>query len=110
MIRVFFTGDCDGFDALRTTLTEHDEIDVVGSSDQVAAAAAPLAGGHLDCVVHATRSKAFPADDVAAIREHTRAPDWERSFYATLNGPGCWPISWMSPMPAGGPIQCRIST
>jgi pilus assembly protein CpaE len=74
MIRVFFTGDCDGFDALRTTLTEHDEIDVVGASEHVAAAAAPLAGGHLDCIVHATRSKEFPGDDVAAIREHTRAP------------------------------------
>jgi pilus assembly protein CpaE len=74
MIRVFFTGDCDGFDALRTTLTDHDEIDVVGASEHVAAAAAPLAGGHLDCIVHATRSKEFPGDDVAAIREHTRAP------------------------------------
>jgi Flp pilus assembly CpaE family ATPase len=73
-IRLFFTGECDGFDALRTALAETDEIDVVGASPQVAAASAPLAGGHLDCVIHATRSSVFPADDVAAIREHTRAP------------------------------------
>jgi pilus assembly protein CpaE len=72
-IRIFFTGDCDGFDALRASLNGSDEIEVVGASNQVAAAAAPLAGGHLDCVVHATRSATFPGDDIAAIREHTRA-------------------------------------
>jgi len=72
-IRVFFTGDCDGFDALRASLAESNEIAVVGTSEQVAAAAAPLAGGHLDCVVHATRSSSFPANDIAAVREQTRA-------------------------------------
>ena len=74
MIRVYFTGDCDGFEALRASLAESEEIDAVGACEQVQGAAAPLAGGHLDCVVHATRSKEFPADDVAAIREYTRAP------------------------------------
>ena len=74
MIRVYFTGDCDGFEALRSSLAESDEIDAVGACEQVQGAAAPLAGGHLDCVVHATRSKEFPADDIAAIREYTRAP------------------------------------
>jgi pilus assembly protein CpaE len=74
MIRVYFTGDCDGFDALRSSLSESAEIDAVGASEQVAPASAPLAGGHLDCVLHATRSKTFPEDEIAAIREHTRAP------------------------------------
>jgi pilus assembly protein CpaE len=73
-IRVYFTGECDGFDALCTALEENDETVVVGSSTEVSAAAAPLAGGHLDCVVHATRAASFPASEVAAIREHTRAP------------------------------------
>jgi len=73
-VRIFFTGECDGYDALRSSLAESDEMDVVGAAPQVAAAAGPLAGGHLDCVVHATRSSVFPADDVSAIREHTRAP------------------------------------
>ncbi|HEY3543829.1 MAG TPA: AAA family ATPase [Gaiellaceae bacterium] len=73
-VRIFFTGECDGFEALRSSLAESDEMDVVGAAPQVAAATGPLAGGHLDCVVHATRSSVFPADDVAAIREHTRAP------------------------------------
>jgi pilus assembly protein CpaE len=41
---------------------------------QVGAAATPLAGGHLDCILHATRDSAFPASEVAAIRELTRAP------------------------------------
>lgn len=74
MIRVYFTGDCDGFESLRTALAETDDIDVVGAHSHVASAAAPLAGGHLDCIVHATRSTQFPVDDIAAIREHTRAP------------------------------------
>jgi pilus assembly protein CpaE len=74
MIRVYFTGDCDGFEALRTSLAESEEIDAVGACEQVQAAAAPLAGGHLDCIVHATRANEFPADDIAAIREYTRAP------------------------------------
>jgi pilus assembly protein CpaE len=73
-VRVYFTGDCDGFDALRESLNQHPEIDVVGLSDAVAQAAGTLAGGHLDCVVHATSSAAFPAAEVAAIREQTRAP------------------------------------
>jgi pilus assembly protein CpaE len=73
-IRVFFTGDCDGFDALRTALNDTEELDVVGTNPTVAAAAGTLAGGHLDCILHATRSSSFPATEVAAIREHTRAP------------------------------------
>ncbi len=73
-IRIYFTGDCDGFDALRKALAEQEELEVVGESDQVAQATNALAGGHLDCVVHATREAAFPATEIAAIREHTRAP------------------------------------
>jgi pilus assembly protein CpaE len=73
-IRVYFTGECDGFEALCGALDETGEIVVVGSSTQVGGAAAPLAGGHLDCIVHATRAASFPAAEVAAIREHTRAP------------------------------------
>jgi pilus assembly protein CpaE len=72
--RIYFTGDCQGFDALRSTLATSDEIDVVGASVQVEAATTPLAGGHLDCVLHATRESVFPASDIAEIREHTRAP------------------------------------
>lgn len=73
-IRVFFTGDCDGFDALRDALGESGELDVVGWQPHVVQAATPLTGGHIGCVVHATRSSAFPAGDFAAIREYTRAP------------------------------------
>jgi pilus assembly protein CpaE len=73
-IRVYFTGECDGFDALRTALIQTGEIEDVGWSAEVAAAATSLAGGHLDCVVHATRASSFPAVDVAVLREHTRAP------------------------------------
>jgi pilus assembly protein CpaE len=73
-IRIFFTGECDGFEALRASLGQVDELDVVGANTVVAEGTAVLTGGHLDCVVHATRAAEFPASDVAAIRELTRAP------------------------------------
>jgi Flp pilus assembly CpaE family ATPase len=73
-VRIYFTGDCEGFDTLRGALAASEEVDVVGASVQVGAATTPLAGGHLDCILHATRDSVFPGADVAAIREHTRAP------------------------------------
>ncbi len=72
--RVYFTGDCDGLTELRDALAQHPELDVVGSSEYVAQATGVLAGGHLDCILHATRTESFPAAEVAAIREQTRAP------------------------------------
>ena len=38
----------------------HPELEVVGSSEHVAQAAGVLAGGHLDCILHATRAETFP--------------------------------------------------
>ena len=73
-VRVYITGSCDGLDRLRDALAEHDEIDFVGWSEQVAEASAALAGGHLQVVVHATRAPSLPADAIASIREHTRVP------------------------------------
>ena len=73
-IRTYLLGDCDGFDALHKALSQHAEVEVVGDSAQVAQAAATLAGGHLDCILYATREPSFPAAEVAAIREQTRAP------------------------------------
>jgi pilus assembly protein CpaE len=72
--RLYFTGDCDGFAQLRESLAEHSELEVIGFSEHVAQATGVLAGGHLECILHGTRSDAFPAAEVAAIREHTRAP------------------------------------
>jgi pilus assembly protein CpaE len=72
--RIYFTGQCEGLIELRDALSEHGELEVIGWSDHVAQAAGVLAGGHLDCIVHGTRSDTFPAGEVAAIREQTRAP------------------------------------
>ena len=72
--RIYVTGSCDGLDRLREGLSTHPDLDFVGWSENVAEATAALAGGHLQVVVHATRSTSFPADEVAAIREHTRSP------------------------------------
>src|SRR5256885_1800134 len=73
-IRIYVTGECEGLAALRSSLTEHPEIEVVGTSEHVATATAVLAGGHLDCIIHATRATEFPGTEIAALREHSRAP------------------------------------
>jgi pilus assembly protein CpaE len=72
--RIFLTGDCDGLPDLRDALAAHPEVDLIGSAAQVAEAASTLTGGHLQVVLHATRSTTLPVNEIAAIREHTRAP------------------------------------
>jgi pilus assembly protein CpaE len=72
--RVYLTGTCDGLEKLRDALTSHEEIELVGSSEHIAAGAGALAGGHLDIVLHATRGVVLPVNELAAIREMTRAP------------------------------------
>jgi pilus assembly protein CpaE len=73
-VRIFVTGACDGLDQLRDALERHGEVELVGSSPGVRESAATLTGGHLQVVLHGTRSASLPADELAAIREHTRAP------------------------------------
>src|SRR5215210_6517314 len=73
-MRIFVTGDCEGLAELRHALERHLEIDFVGASGSVAEAASALRGGHLGAVLHGTRSSTLPAGELAAIREHTRAP------------------------------------
>jgi pilus assembly protein CpaE len=73
-VRVYATGSCEGFDKLRESLANHPEIEMVGASTNVADGSAALAGGHLDAVLHATRGASLPAEELATIREHTRAP------------------------------------
>jgi pilus assembly protein CpaE len=73
-VRVYVTGDCEGLAELRGALERHLEIDFVGSSDHLSDAAGPLRGGHLGAVLHGTRASSLPHGELAAIREHTRAP------------------------------------
>src|ERR687895_1763223 len=49
-------------------------MELVGRSQTVREGAGALAGGHLQAVLHGTRSSELPEDDLAAIREYTRAP------------------------------------
>jgi pilus assembly protein CpaE len=72
--RIYLTGDCDGLPDLRDALAAHPEVELIGSAPQVAEAAPTLAGGHLQVVLHATRSATLPVNEIAAVREHTRAP------------------------------------
>ena len=73
-IRIYTIGSCDGFDSLCQQLASHPELDFVGQSDNVGQATTVLAGGHLDCILIATRETTFPSAEIAAVREHTRAP------------------------------------
>jgi pilus assembly protein CpaE len=72
--RIYVTGDCDGLPDLRDALSNHPEVELVGSAGQVVEAAPTLTGGHLQVVLHATRSTTLPVNEIAALREHTRAP------------------------------------
>src|ERR671919_49168 len=73
-VRIFLTGSCDGLEQLREALERHGEVELVGSSAGVRESAPTLTGGHLQVVLHGTRSSSLPEDELAAIREHTRAP------------------------------------
>src|ERR671910_1125444 len=73
-VRIFVTGNCDGLEPLRDALAQHEDVALVGSSEHVADAFAPLAGGHLQVVLHGTRDAHLPVHDIASIREHTQAP------------------------------------
>jgi pilus assembly protein CpaE len=72
--RVFVTGSCDGLPELREALGRHSEVELVGWSEGVGESAATLTGGHLQVVLHGTRSSGLPEDELASIREHTQAP------------------------------------
>jgi pilus assembly protein CpaE len=72
--RIYVTGDCDGLPDLREALGAHPEVELIGSAGQVSEAAPTLAGGHLQVVLHATRSSVLPVNELAALREHTRVP------------------------------------
>src|SRR5215211_4489875 len=73
-VRVFVTGSCDGLAELRDALERHGEVEIVGWSDSVLDSASTLTGGHLQVVLHGTRSSTLPNDELAAIREHSPAP------------------------------------
>src|ERR671911_296277 len=73
-VRIFVPGNCDGLEPLRDALAQHEDVELVGSSEHVADAFAPLAGGHPQVVLHGTRDAHLPVHDIASIREHTQAP------------------------------------
>ena len=72
--RIFLSGSCEGFDRVCESLASQPELDTVGWAETVAEGSSVLAGGHLDVVLHATRSTELPGDELAQIREHTQAP------------------------------------
>jgi hypothetical protein len=47
-IRIYMTGNCEGFEKLREALAQQPGLEVVGASEHPGAASAALQGGHLD--------------------------------------------------------------
>ncbi|MGD0272655.1 MAG: AAA family ATPase [Gaiellaceae bacterium] len=72
--RIYVTGACEGLQPLLEALAVSEELELLGASEHIAVAAPALAGGHLHVVLHATRSALLPVNELAAIRELTRAP------------------------------------
>jgi pilus assembly protein CpaE len=73
-IRIFVCGSCEGSASLVESLAQESELELIGVSPTAQEAAGVLAGGHLNVVLHATDAQTLPADELAVVREHTRAP------------------------------------
>jgi pilus assembly protein CpaE len=73
-IRIFVCGSCEGSASLVESLAQESELELIGVSPTAQEAVGVLAGGHLNVVLHATDAQTLPADELAVIREHTRAP------------------------------------
>ena len=72
--RVFFTGDCDGFVNLRESLADHPAIE--SSARATTSRKLPALSPAVTSMSSSTPrdESSFPASEIAAIREHTRAP------------------------------------
>jgi pilus assembly protein CpaE len=73
-IRIFVCGSCEGSSSLVEALAQEPGFELVGVSQSAAESTGVLSGGHLNVVLHATDAHTLPADELAVIREHTRAP------------------------------------
>ena len=73
-IRIFVCGSCEGSAPLVEALAQEPGLELVGVSPTAREAVGTLSGGHLAAVVYATGGQTLPADELAIVREHTRAP------------------------------------
>src|SRR5262249_25131326 len=72
-IRIYATGACEGFGSLLETLAAHDDLELVGATEQVADATEELTRGPLDVVLHAMPDSTFPAPEAELIQQCTKA-------------------------------------
>jgi pilus assembly protein CpaE len=73
-IRIFVCGSCEGSASLVEALAQQSELELVGVAPSAQESTGTLAGGHLSVILLATDSQTLPADELAVVREHTRAP------------------------------------
>jgi pilus assembly protein CpaE len=73
-LQTYAIGACEGLAEALENLTANGRVEVLGWSQQIADAAAPLTGAQLDVLLYAVAEPVFPAHGLATIREHTSAP------------------------------------
>jgi len=73
-IRIFVCGSCEGSSSVVEALAQEPGFELVGVSQSAGESTGVLSGGHLNVVLHATDAQTLPGDEIAVIREHTRAP------------------------------------
>ena len=73
-IRIFVCGSCEGSSSVVEAIAHESDFELVGVSQTATEATSTLAGGHLNVVLYATDSQTLPGDELAVVREHTRAP------------------------------------
>jgi pilus assembly protein CpaE len=73
-IRAYLVGGAEGLGEVRAALSDHDEIELLGSSPNVSAAVDELARWDVDVVLYGTNGPTLPTHELASIREHTAAP------------------------------------
>jgi pilus assembly protein CpaE len=74
-IRIFISGACAGLAEARDALASHPDIELVGTASEPSKAGAKLASTGAQVILHALqRPDHVPADEIAAIRDHTSAP------------------------------------
>ena len=100
-LRIYVTGSCDGLPEVLDALKAHDELELVGSAETIQEAAAALAGGHLDAILHATRGPAVPG--ARSWRPFASTRGRRSSCSRPVTAPACSKRPWRT----ASPTSCR---
>ena len=97
-VRVFVTGSCDGLAELREALGRHSEVEMVGWSEGARESAATLTGGHLNVVLHGTRSSGLP---VIKVESTSTTSGMVLSFFSRSS-------AYLVSLSSSGPLTTKL--